>query len=1054
MSSRSTQIVGGPDREHAYVDGATNALLVKLVNGGSGTVVQYNEDSAHTTGDTGTMALVVRNDAGGSMVSADGDYAPLQVDSTGALRVTGGGGGVQYQEDAPHTTGDTGTMALVVRQDTPGSLVGTNGDYAPLQVDSTGRLRVAIDAAVALPISGTVAVTQSGAWSVGVNNFPVVQSVNDNGGSLTVDQPTHDNLNLNANLQVGDADVGVGNPVPVSGTVSTTLGGLVSTGNSTTTPLGSNATFTGTWEDISDYATLSVTVYSDVVSATDGLKLEWSGNGVTADEIEAVSTSASKLGRAMAFNARARYFRIVYINGATAQTTFRLSTVYRPAGSGTNNHKITEVLEDTTLAIITRSVIAGQTTGGGGGGYHNVKVTPSGALTVEVDDGGGSITVDGTVTALQGTSPWVIGDGGGSITVDGAVAATQSGAWTVGVNNFPAVYPVNDNGGSLTVDGTVAVTQSTSPWVVSGTVAATQSGAWTVAATQSGAWSVTAAQATHDSLNANVNLQVGDVDVGSANPVPISDAGGSLTVDGTVAATQSGAWTVAVSQPVSVDDNGGSLTVDGTVAATQSGAWSVTAAQATHDSLNANVNLQVGDTDVGSANPVPISDAGGSITVDGTVAVSSIAGSVTIAEPVSVDDNGGSLTVDDGGLSLTVDGTVAVSGVSGSVTVAQATHDSLNANANMQIGDADVGSLNPVPISDNGGSLTVDGTVAATQSGAWTVSVNQPVSIDDNGGSLTVDGTVAATQSGAWAVSVNAVAPGTSASSLGKAEDAVHSSGDVGVMSLSVRKDVSAALAGTDGDYAPLLTGADGRLHARSIIRGATDALDMDIVESGATSFPGPNGLVPIFEVTDSPAFTKENDWFHGSLDSGTGGLRVQVVGSTGTVTIGGDKVEDSAHTNGATGVFMLAVRNDAGTSMVTADGDYAPFQVNSRGALYVKEAGVTTVVLSGSTRGRPIQITGTTSGGATTLHTATTTSGQLDRVYVYLTNTSTSAVTVTIEFGTTGAGNEIDIIVPANETVLAVDGAVLGGAATDTIKAYATTASSVNAFGRVERLL
>jgi len=251
-----------------------------------------------------------------------------------------------------------------------------------------------------------------------------------------------------------------------------------------------------------------------------------------------------------------------------------------------------------------------------------------------------------------------------------------------------------------------------------------------------------------------------------------------------------------------------------------------------------------------------------------------------------------------------------------------------------------------------------------------------------------------------------------------------------------------------------LLTGADGRLHARSIIRGATDALDMDIVESGATSFPGPNGLVAIFEVTDSPAFTKENDWFHGSLDSGTGGLRVQVVGSTGTVTIGGDKVEDSAHTNGATGVFMLAVRNDAGTSMVTADGDYAPFQVNSRGALYVKEAGVTTVVLSGSTRGRPIQITGTTSGGATTLHTATTTSGQLDRVYVYLTNTSTSAVTVTIEFGTTGAGNEIDIIVPANETVLAVDGAVLGGAATDTIKAYATTASSVNAFGRVERLL
>jgi len=34
-----------------------------------------------------------------------------------------------------------------------------------------------------------------------------------------------------------------------------------------------------------------------------------------------------------------------------------------------------------------------------------------------------------------------------------SLAVTQSGIWTVGVNNFPAVQPVNDNGGSLTVDG-------------------------------------------------------------------------------------------------------------------------------------------------------------------------------------------------------------------------------------------------------------------------------------------------------------------------------------------------------------------------------------------------------------------------------------------------------------------------------------------------------------------------------------------------------------------------------------------------------------------------
>ncbi len=44
--------------------------------------------------------------------------------------------------------------------------------------------------------------------------------------------------------------------------------------------------------------------------------------------------------------------------------------------------------------------------------------------------------------------------------------------------------------------------------------------------------------------------------------------------------------------------------------------------QATHDDLNANANIQVGDTDVSNGNPVPISDAGGTITVDGSVTVS------------------------------------------------------------------------------------------------------------------------------------------------------------------------------------------------------------------------------------------------------------------------------------------------------------------------------------------------------------------------------------------------------------------------------------------------
>ena len=61
-------------------------------------------------------------------------------------------------------------------------------------------------------------------------------------------------------------------------------------------------------------------------------------------------------------------------------------------------------------------------------------------------------------------------------------------------------------------------------------------------------------------------------------------------------------------------------------------------------------------------------------------------------------------------------------------------------------------------------------------------------------------------------VDVTRVVPGTSATHLGKAEDAAHASGDTGVFVLAVRKDTAGTLAGTDGDYAALAVDANGLL--------------------------------------------------------------------------------------------------------------------------------------------------------------------------------------------------------------------------------------------------
>ena len=63
-------------------------------------------------------------------------------------------------------------------------------------------------------------------------------------------------------------------------------------------------------------------------------------------------------------------------------------------------------------------------------------------------------------------------------------------------------------------------------------------------------------------------------------------------------------------------------------------------------------------------------------------------------------------------------------------------------------------------------------------------------------------------------ISILSLSPGTSAANLGKAEDAGHSSGDVGVMSLCVRaaSATDRSAGATDGDYEPCAVDANGKL--------------------------------------------------------------------------------------------------------------------------------------------------------------------------------------------------------------------------------------------------
>jgi len=108
---------------------------------------RYLEDSAHVSGDAGISVFAVRNDAAGSLVSTDGDYSPLQVDANGRLRVDAEvsiASGADKAEDSAHASGDIGSYTLGVRSDTRPTNANTSadGDYASLFINVNGELYV------------------------------------------------------------------------------------------------------------------------------------------------------------------------------------------------------------------------------------------------------------------------------------------------------------------------------------------------------------------------------------------------------------------------------------------------------------------------------------------------------------------------------------------------------------------------------------------------------------------------------------------------------------------------------------------------------------------------------------------------------------------------------------------------------------------------------------------------------------------------------------------------------------------------------------------------
>lgn len=117
---------------------STGALHVTGAGGGT----QYNIDDVGGGTDTGTLSLVIRDDSLTTLTPADGDYVALRVNSTGALHVTGGGGGTEYTEDVATANPIVGTATVMERDDALSELTPVESDWAAFRCSAEGALWV------------------------------------------------------------------------------------------------------------------------------------------------------------------------------------------------------------------------------------------------------------------------------------------------------------------------------------------------------------------------------------------------------------------------------------------------------------------------------------------------------------------------------------------------------------------------------------------------------------------------------------------------------------------------------------------------------------------------------------------------------------------------------------------------------------------------------------------------------------------------------------------------------------------------------------------------
>ena len=167
----------------------------------------------------------------------------------------------------------------------------------------------------------------------------------------------------------------------------------------------------------------------------------------------------------------------------------------------------------------------------------------------------------------------------------------------------------------------------------------------------------------------------------------------------------------------------------------------------------------------------------------------------------------------------------------------------------------------------------------------------------------------------------------------GYAEDSVHNSGDIGVMGLTVRNDTLAALAGTDGDYAPAQVDANGALY-------------VNLTGTGTSAYPA---VLARTTGTEQPASTDDALVVYNVAASGSASASALY---RATTTGRGDGVV--VYASGTTLTFSglpitLASEDIVYIKEVDATGNTANVWINGTGGVHMEVSGSTLTRSGGS---------------------------------------------------------------------------------------------------------